>query len=286
MRASARVSPIVIAIDPEPIRLVYSAPASCPDAAAFFAGVTARARASRVESGDAREFRVTIEETPDGATGTLVIDAAGLREVSGRTCGETAAALALVAAIAIEQRAGEPQEVRPPAPPRSSWHVSAGVGLELELGTMPGTVPAVPVFVTLEHGTRSLRLGATRGLGDDVATGSGNASFRWTLGWLDACPFGTISASWAATACVGAEAGVLEGSASSVGAPMTEQRPWLAPREQFAIAARLGPARIGLEAHVAEPIVRDRFYIAPTTTIHQTPWIVVGYGVAAAFDLR
>src|ERR1700759_5023342 len=74
---------------PEAIRLVYVAPDGCPDDASFFAGLAARARAVRVESGADRTFTVTIVGDDRGAfQGTLAVtstDGTTTRDVSGAT---------------------------------------------------------------------------------------------------------------------------------------------------------------------------------------------------------
>jgi hypothetical protein len=285
-------------VEPEPIRLVYSAPAGCPDADAFFAGVAARAAASRVAAGDAREFRVTLAETEAGATGTLVVtseDGETVREVSGKTCEETVQALALVAALAIEQRAAE-IHVAPPVPPprpppgteQRPWHVAVGTGVEVETGVAPGAVAAVPVFVTTTRGDTGLelRLGATRTEQDDVTMTAGTTAFRWTVGWVDACPFAIAAWRMVGRACAGAEAGVLEGRGETVGSPADNERPWVAPRGTLSLVLGLGRVKLAVAARGGVPLVRDRFYIAPAATVHETPWITGGFGVTASVDLR
>jgi hypothetical protein len=283
-------------VEPEPIRLVYSAPAGCPDGATFFVGLAARAHVVQIEDGDAREFRVTIEQTDDVAKGTLVVvskDGEAAREVTGKTCDETVTALELVAALAIEQRAAEAEDRMPQPPvvqPRAPrpWHLSAGAGVEIETGIAPGALGALPVFVAATHGAAGLqlRLGATITEQDTVTMAVGTSSFRWTVGWLEACPLAAKVWRLVGRACAGAEAGALQGRGEHVGSPSDLEQPWLAPRASLAIALGIGPVNLALGARAATPVLRDRFYLAPSTTIYETPWITAGFGLDASIQLR
>ena len=212
------------AADPEPIRLVYTAPANCPSVDELFAAIAARASVTRVETGNAREFRVTIVDQGDHATGTLAVtsgESVSTREVSGATCKETVVALSLVAALAVEQRASV---VAKPPPPRARAHtqIAIGSGIEMEAGVAPDILVGVPVFVRIDRAALGLRLGFTRTLEDvartDIPTGSTTTAFRLTLGWLDGC---TAKRFWrlALIGCAGIEVGVLAGRGVVVGEP-------------------------------------------------------------------
>jgi hypothetical protein len=52
------------------------------------------------------------------------------------------------------------------------------------------------------------------------------------------------------------------------------------------VSWRLGPAVVAAEARAAQPVVRDRFYLAPMTTIQETPWITAAFAVTAALPLH
>ncbi len=291
--------------EPEPIKLTYSAPAGCPDADAFFAALAARAPAARVDASDVREFRVTFVDDGARTTGTLAVisgDDVTSREVSGATCAETVSALALVAALAVEERASRPavvirtgrDPVPPPPPPPVSpspaprWRVAVGSGIEVESGVAPGTILGVPVFVRIDRGTDGpgLRVGLTRSEQDDVIMSAGAAAFRWTVGWADACPIARRAGRVSGRACAGVEAGVLEGSGTSVDSPATDQRPWVAARARVAVATRIGPVELELGANGAAPLVRDRFFIAPATTVNHASAVTGGLGLTASVDLR
>lgn len=112
----------------EPIRVVFHAPAGCPDEAAFTGQVTARTRrARRADPGEpARTFTVSISAPGAKVLGKLTIDdpqgPASVRDVTGGTCEEVVSALALVSALAIDPRASTaptppPVPPPPPAPP-------------------------------------------------------------------------------------------------------------------------------------------------------------------------
>ena len=95
----------------EPIRIIYSAPPSCPDDAFFFGQI--RARTNRVRRDDdvvgARQVMVTVTASPTGVRGHLELRAANsetsVREVSGRQCEQVVSALAFVAAMGIDPQA-------------------------------------------------------------------------------------------------------------------------------------------------------------------------------------
>ena len=117
------------AADTEPIRIVFHAPAGCPDEAAFTGQITARTQRARLAAAGevARTFSVTISPARGArARGKLVIDdprgPSASRAVSG-TCEEVVSALGLVAALAIDPRAStapKPLSAQPPpAPPPS-----------------------------------------------------------------------------------------------------------------------------------------------------------------------
>jgi hypothetical protein len=118
------------AAETEPIRIVFHAPAECPDAAAFTGQVTARTRRARLaEAGEsARTFTVTITSAGRRTRGQLTIDDPGgppsARAVTGGTCDEVVSAIGLVVALAIDPHASTaptpppPPSPVPPPPPK------------------------------------------------------------------------------------------------------------------------------------------------------------------------
>lgn len=109
----------------ERIRLTYEAPSTCPPETVFAGQLRARtSRAEIVESGEERSFAISVKAGDRGALrGRLDIRAnerSYVREVDGRTCDEVVAALALIAALAIDPHASTKAvaalEIPPPEP--------------------------------------------------------------------------------------------------------------------------------------------------------------------------
>lgn len=269
-------------VAPERIALVYTAPADCPDADAFFAGIHARANAVRAEHGD-RTFRVSVTSDAAVVRGELEVAAADgtttTREVSGATCAETVTALALVAALAIEERAVR-EVPRPPAA-APAWQVAAGAGIARYSRIMPASVFGISAFGAARHDHLRLRIGFATTQRAEVSV----ADFRWTIGRAEVCPFAWTAGRFEAAPCGGFEAGVLDGRGTQVAMPTSDARPWLAPDATLRLALRFGRAALELEGLVAAPLVRDRFVIVPTTTIHQVPAVTAGASASLAVDL-
>ena len=284
-------------IAPEAIRLVYTAPAGCPDDSAFFAGVAARARAVLVDNAAERMFSVSI--VPDQAGGfrgtlavTTTLGTTTTREVSGASCAEAVTALALVAALAIEERLVDrpvaPAPLVVPAVSRASvpWHVAAGAGIGRYTGLSPDAVFGVPVFVTAGRGPHvQIRIAFARTERSDVVSAAGTTDFRWTAGKLDGCLAFRLVGPVAIAPCVGVEGGVLTGRGTQVAMPSTEVRPWVAPDLAVRVRVHAGRFAVELEGVVAAPLVRDRFLIAPSTTIYQVPAVATGAALSVAVDL-
>lgn len=127
----------------EPIRIQFQAPVGCPDSAAFTDQVRARtAKARPAAPGErARTFSVSVTQEPRISKGQLTIEdkqgESAVREVSGQTCTEVVAALALITALAIDPDASTspqapaspaPLPAPPPAPPRSASPPMTGTG--------------------------------------------------------------------------------------------------------------------------------------------------------------
>jgi hypothetical protein len=113
----------------EPIDLDYRAYEGCPTAAEFIGQVSGRAAQTLLASERARRrrFIVTVVARRSGALGRLAIEAEGeraAREVTGATCKEVVAALALFTALAIDPDARS--EPSAPAPPEADPGAAAG----------------------------------------------------------------------------------------------------------------------------------------------------------------
>jgi hypothetical protein len=270
---------------PEPIAFEVTAPDECPASDAMFAAIRSRANTVRVAKAE-RTFRIAIDR--DGWRGTLdIVEGDGTsttRDVSGATCAEAVDALVLVAALAIEDRqesvAARPRVQPAPAEP---WRASAGAGLGRYAGVTPSPAYGASVFAAVAHGAQRFRIGVTAT--EEVATPMTAAAFRWTIGRAEVCPY-TVSWSWLALApCAGLEAGVLSGRGIDVGMADGGARPWVAPDGLLRLTVQLGRAALELDGIVAAPLVRDRYFIAPGTTVHEVPAVTTGATASIGFAL-
>lgn len=112
------------AAEPEiPIRIEYSAPASCPDEQVLFAhvqGRTARARAAGPNE-TARELAVRVDETNRRFRGRLLVAGSSegvrqTREVTDTSCDELIEALGFFIALSIDPRATAPPSMTSAVP--------------------------------------------------------------------------------------------------------------------------------------------------------------------------
>jgi hypothetical protein len=325
-RLCARTAPLEGPPD-DPAQLDYEAARGCPDRRGFVAELRRRLpQGIQVAAGTV----LTIIISTDGAEthGSLRFDG-GMREVSGRSCGDVVRALALVAALALESAAeppsasadanvdeaedadadaAEPAPARgqptpsvllPPPPPPAGflggWHVGAGVGLAYGIGFAPEAVLAVPLFLDVigkDTGWLSpaLRVGFVRRSSGSIMTQVGAAELTWTVGSLDGCavqlPMGR-RLPLTVRGCGRVEAGAIEASAGPMVAhPTHPVRPWLAvgPTARLSWAAW---KRLSCEGEVAAvfPLIRDRFFVEPATTIREVPAAAVTatFGLAVRF---
>jgi hypothetical protein len=276
----------------EAIALEYSAPEGCATVDEFLARVRERAPVDRVDTGAARTFEVTIELSSTGTHGVLAIRTpdgfSEAREVDGQSCDETISALVVVAALAIVAGNAPVTTVapvstvaRPSTSPRvlERW-VAVGTGLAAYQGVVPANVFGVPVFVALgqNRGPR-LRIGFARTQQSEVTMSAGTTEFRWTTGRIDLTPLTLRRGRFDVSPAIGVEAGVIHGRGTTTAMPASASRPWFAP--DLAVRARVLIDRFALELEgtLAVPVVRDRFFIAPGTTVHEVPRVTTGVGL-------
>ena len=285
LRASIVVAlmawPLVAIADPEPIRIEYSAAPGCPSAADVVARLRERASIRRVDA-DARVFAFAI--APDGAAyrGELAVRDAGdvtSREVTAASCDEVVHALVVVAALAIEERVAA-RRAEPVLEHPARWQLAFGTGFARYAGVTPSARLGIPVHLEVGRGNQALRATFDVTARDDVAM----ASFQWLAGRLEACPYVWRIGRFTAAPCAGLQAGVLRAEGTVAFEAMSRTRPWLAPELVGRVGVTLGRFHVELEGLVAAPLVRDRYYIAPATTIHQVPAAAFGLGSNVAID--
>jgi hypothetical protein len=152
---------------------------------------------------------------------------------------------------------------------------------------MPNVLFAVPLFVDVARAAggfgQSARIRFERVSGSTQQASAG-ADFTWTVVSLDACPFGAFSGALRADGCLRAVAGALDASGAGVLPPRSASRPWVslgaAARGRWEFAS---PFFLEAEAALDFPMVRDRFFVEPNTTVFRPA--VAGWGVAAGLGM-
>lgn len=302
--------------DAVPLRLRYSAPASCPNAESFLGQVAARTPLARPARGGepATSLIVSIRDVQGGSAGTLELRAPGsvtsTRGVSAAQCEQVVTALALMTALAIDPNAStapvqEPPVAPPakvaalgPAPPPPSgplarWRWRTGASFEALGGVAPDPVLLVRPFFEVERERHSAWSPALRVSGGRahaiVPGGSGAGEFTLWTGRLEGCPL-RLSASRAVrlSPCLVVDAGQLRAVGNGISPAEQVDRPWLsaglAGRLEFRLLEVLAiELAIELAGEVFFPIVRDRFFIDTDVTLYRAPPVaggaVIGLGM-------
>jgi hypothetical protein len=265
-----------------------------PDEAA---GRQASVTIARAEAGFAGRLELSDDE---GRSST--------RDVAGDTCEEVVAALALVTALALDPEAStaplpstgvmpatEP-ETAPPAPAPASpspapapavlpllppsapspspptWHFAFGGDAAVRTGVTPHDVLTLAAFVELELAGSAFRASFERSERDTLDVDAATAAFRWTGGAIEACELQLSGSGFSASPCLRAEAGVLVGQGEGIVPAREERRAWVAVgatvRAEWLF---LDPAFLDLGLGVTFPLIRDRFFFQPDTTVYRPP---------------
>lgn len=325
-----------------PVQIDYAAPASCPSQLSFERQLRARAPSVHVTDDARARAVVRVEEHAGRFDGALSLQGARgaveTRSVSGTSCAEVVAGLALIASLALDgvepndhhdhdesatpstpaektapssavatqppaQKTDEPTVTKevptstkatpaisapapdlPPTPPRlRPFSIALGAQGGVVTGIAPSATPTLAFFVDLAKTgdatlSPSLRLRFERAGDSSGPFAQGAAHFTWTEGGLDGCPV-----VWAPIArlrvapCLRAEAGIVEANGVDASPARSETRPWLllgaVGRGQLRLA---GPVFVELETALYAPLVRDRFYLEPDTTVFRASAIAWG----------
>jgi hypothetical protein len=303
-------SGLVRAEDVTAVRLRYKASSECADEHGFFQQVAARTQ--RVRLADSSEHAivliVSVRDVRGGLAGRLVLrgdeGVTSAREVKAASCDQVVAALAIMAALAIDPDAStaplpKPPVVTPRPPPpkpvvrvparttlrpaaslRSRW--KGGVSLAVLGGVFDEPVASVRPFVELAREGHSafgyaLRLSAAR-FRSSTSRAEGTGEFALSSGRLEACPghVRAFSPLWIST-CLALDAGWLAARGADVTPRQSVSRGWAAGGEITRIELRLFDA-LALEAsgEVFFPFVRDRFFVGSDATVLRTPAVVGG----------
>jgi hypothetical protein len=120
------------------------------------------------------------------------------------------------------------------------------------------------------------------GVGPHIPVSGGSAILRRLLARAEACPIAGEMRATRESLCAGAEGGVVFASADGIVAAESVSRGWAAVTLSGRARVALGPvAFFELEARMIVPLVRDRYYFRPDSTIYE-PAAVAAAGSAAA----
>ena len=242
------------------------------------------------------------------------------RDVAGERCDEVVTAIALVAALAIDPMArteasvsaaspsrsspppvssspAPPPPPPPPAPPErlhlappaaEGWSFGAALGVLASLAAAPVFMVGPAAFFEVigpAHGplAPTFRLGATFAPNQSTNPAQGGtATFRWTSGLLDACPFAWRPRGWSLEPCLRFEAGVVQAAGSDVVSPLSATRAWFAAGALGHAAWRFaGPFVLEGDLGLVFPLVRDSYSFFPARDIYDTTAV----GLEAGVDL-
>jgi hypothetical protein len=265
-----------------------AAPADCgPD---FWDQLRARsphARSSTAGLG----VQVSFDDRGGSILGRVALDGTE-RSLSGTRCSEVAGALALIAAMAIERRDAAPPPA-PPAPPPPGpaprpgleWSWWAGIDGGAAFGLLPAAAPAGGAFAELarEDGL-AIRLAVLHTQGKTAAlAGGGSAFFAWTGLRATGCAPSLGLAAVEARGCLILDGALIDSSASGVPGATAALRPYAAPGGEAQLSWRPTAGwRLELHGGFSIPLTRDRFLVAPDTTLHEVPPITGHLSAATA----
>jgi hypothetical protein len=293
-----------------PVRLAYVAPPGCPDGMAVGAAIAARAPRVRWADGAPRTIALTIVPSDAGFTGDVTLTGDGPppagRRLTGATCGEVAAALALVAAITLDPTSTLPPPSPPPSPspspspppsPPPPPPPSLGLAAGVSIGAQSGVGPSVSLLgrahlealvrPTASNALRpTIRLAALRAVAQQVDTAAGTADLSLSGARVDACPLRlALAGPLELRPCAALELGAHLGAGSRTASAASETRAWVAPGALGRAVVRVfGPITAEIEGGATFPLFRYRFYFGPDVTAFQAAPVAlsasVGLGVS------
>lgn len=264
----------------------YRATDGCPGAETFASLVAARTAGTwrLVEKPGAPDLSVEVVNSVAGKTGRL--RRAGTanvrstpREISAADCADVIRALALTAALALEEervRSATPAASSPAPPPALLSlgggadaalivhpHPMVGAELFLERGRAPGAVRGHAYFPDLRLSFRHLR--------NDFPRQNGKAGFNLTTAAVTGCPLGW----WAVQLCAHLEAGALGGRGREIEVAETDWSFWMATGGWGRLRTRLGGALfLEMSAGALVPLRRASFIFRPSTPVANVPSVI------------
>jgi hypothetical protein len=298
------------------VRLEYHAPAGCPSDAAFRSEVERRLDHARLaeRSELARTYRIELTADDDRFVAHLELtDADGARasrELTAPTCDEAARAMALVAALAIEERVVKEEQAQrakpppapaptpspeppprrfapraaPPQPPASGTRFGVVAAVGAEHGFAPRTAPRVSAAFEASFGQSALRAGVAWASTGPVDVDGGSATFALYVLSLEGCPWRLrLSEAVALVPCAGLDGGFVHAAgrkSARIVAPSAVTKPWLVPRAIGRVELAPDPnLAFELQGALGAPLTRPEFTLEkPEFTVHSVP--AVSWGAA------
>lgn len=272
------------------VKLDYAAPDGCPDREAFVAQIVERTPAVRFEATAPRTFAVAVVTTPDGFSGTLVVDSTADKQLAAARCDDLVSALALVTALAIDPTidlTAPPVKPAPiavvaaPRPPVSRWRPDVTVGALVDTGVTPDPLLAGVVQWRVSRRAWSIEASFIGGRDTTMHEG-GTATFTWLAVQPAACLVMRRTVELAG--CGHVELGLVRAAGEEIVNGRALNRLWWTAGVH---GDARWPARsrgfLQLQLGVSVPLTRDRYRFNPGVVVHETSavtaWLGVGVGV-------
>jgi hypothetical protein len=276
------------------------------------AGASARELRIRIALGDHVTGELVVRD-PTGVEAVRTIDGARCEDVARALA--VVASLSLEASAAAPEPPAQPPatvaaatppvrvDVAPPAerpstlePLPPGWRLGVSAA-----GTMNGSIGlglGLAAYVEVVHDVRdgfapALRLGVEFANGGTGVPTTGPfapmqdaVSLSQRVGRLDACPLRAVAARpWSpspieAWACARLDAGVLDAIDTHLPNGTDMQRPWMAAGSLVHVRWVMRRFFVDLEGGVMFPLLRERFYVEPSTSIYQVPAVTGAGGLA------
>lgn len=312
-----------------PITLAVEVPPECPsDLAAQILSRTPRTRLAR-QGEPARRVDARIVKVDDRYRGAVALDGQGgepvVRQVEAPSCNEVTAALALIAALAIDPEASlAPQAPPPPPPPPSiapaptptipqepgssepsNRFLEVQPAVEAGFGVISGVAPRVIAggILMLELGIPRedplvlVRAGASYWTNGQIAilradgTANAAAAYSAVLARIETCVALRVERFWAAP-CATFDVGSLTVEGSENGGTITaayqESQLWAAPGPAARVGwDAVGPLTIAVDGALTFPLKRDTYVVEePRQIAHDVPIVAARAGIYATLRFR
>lgn len=298
---------------PVAVRTVEDLHEGCPKSPSLAERLTARLeRIHEAEDGEpAVRVEIRVERTGNLSHGVLTLDVGNERaerEAVSPSCEEVLAALAVMAAIGLDEGVlPSPDPLAsppPPAPPvrlrreapvpiapRSAPtrrrdegppELSLGTGLEISanrsLIVMPTLFGALRFRAALGP---TLWLGVGRSFSEHFATRQGSASVRWSEVLFGACAAIVRVSTLRVGPCVNAEVGRLDAVVEPPLPFRSQSRWWVTAGASARLSWQVHPAfSFEVNGGARLPVVRDQLVFEPATVVYEAPAVVPFAGAA------